>query len=215
MLHSNQIGVELCDARWRPIQEHLNDCVAGLDDYHGRAHSALICEDAGARYVVCIDISRRFDLHGADGVLLSISQGGATHTADHAMTDTQMLYIPRQGDGMVAGKSVVSSFTKWSKSGRDTVQDFATPEPSAHLRPGLPSYTIRQCANGHQGAITVTLQRVNDEKRPGNYIIRRADPSHDIATVPPERYRWVNFIAMPGSERIRLLKSLQNQASRC
>ncbi|KAK3111511.1 hypothetical protein LTR53_013164 [Teratosphaeriaceae sp. CCFEE 6253] len=105
------------------------------------------------------------------------------------MTDTQMLYVPRQEDGTAAGKSVLSSFTKWSNSGRDNIQDFATPEPSGHLRPGLPSYTIRRCANGHQGAITVTLQRVNDERRSGNYIIRRSDPSHDISTVPPEFYR--------------------------
>ncbi|KAK5676846.1 hypothetical protein LTS10_010610 [Elasticomyces elasticus] len=105
------------------------------------------------------------------------------------MTDTQHLYIPCDRRGSVAGKYVVSGFRRWNKAGKEEYEDFETPAANTDRMLDIDTYQLRECFNGHLGAITITLQRVKFQKRCGNYIIRRSDPNHDISTVPPECHR--------------------------
>ncbi|TKA79837.1 hypothetical protein B0A55_02781 [Friedmanniomyces simplex] len=208
MLYSNQLRVCLRNVQTStPFAETLNENVVSLDGFGGRAHSSLICEDAGIQYDVSITITRYFDLQGADGLMLAVFEGNA-QTDDHSMKDTQKLYLPRHSSGNVEGKYVVATFRKWSTSGRDTLQDLKIPQPNgtvprislhpqlnadtpliADHTPGGEPYSLRPCLNGHQGAITVTLQRVKFQRSSTNYIIRRSNTEHDMSTVPPECHR--------------------------
>ncbi|KAK0934015.1 hypothetical protein LTR48_001428 [Friedmanniomyces endolithicus] len=163
--------------------KHIID--SGLEK--ARAHSSIISVDAGTQYDAYVTIPSSFDLQGADDILLSISEGH-THNDDHSMQDTQTMYIPRHNGG-VEGDYIVSSFRKWNASGRDALHNLRVPQPNANRKLGEVPHTLRPCLKANQGAIKVTLQRVNFKRSGSNYIIRRKNPDHDISTVPPECYR--------------------------
>ncbi|KAK5719654.1 hypothetical protein LTR17_015281 [Elasticomyces elasticus] len=186
MIHLNEIDARLKEHGGRFMSEFLNTHVTGLDI---RKHSALICEKSGQKYRVWVRISDHFELHGADGIVLSISEGQEDATAEHDMTNTQMLYIPSEEDGNIAGEHELEGFRRWSRAGRDEFEELVMPGMNGDCTPGGGLYELRECANGHYGAVTITIQRVKFEKRCGNYIIRRSDPDYDTSTVPPECYR--------------------------
>ncbi|KAK0933046.1 hypothetical protein LTR29_015358 [Friedmanniomyces endolithicus] len=188
MAHSDHPSVCLYNiATDTLIDESPNDHIVGLEDSEGRAHSSIIRVDAGTQYDAYVTIPDGFDLQGADGVLLSISEGH-THNEDHSTQDTQIMYIPRLNSG-VEGGYIVSSFRRWNAVGRDALHNLKVPQPNPNQTPGTAPHTLRPCLNANQGAIRLTLQRVNFKRSGSNYIIRRKNPDHDISTVPPEHYR--------------------------
>ncbi|KAK5700119.1 hypothetical protein LTR17_023194 [Elasticomyces elasticus] len=186
MIHLNEIDAGLKEHGGRFLSEFLNTHVTGLNV---RKDSALICERSGRKYRVWVRISEHFELHGADGIVLSISEGHEDATEEHDMTNTQILYVPCKEDGTVAGEYEVEGFRRWSRAGRDNFDQLVTPRMNDDCTSGGELYELRDCANGHYGAITITIQRVNFQKRSGNYIIRRSNPDYDTSTVPPECYR--------------------------
>ncbi|KAK0303515.1 hypothetical protein LTR01_008070 [Friedmanniomyces endolithicus] len=207
MAHSDHPSVCLYNvATDTLIDETPNDHIVGLEDSEGRAHSSIIRVDAGTQYDAYVTIPDGFDLQGADGVLLSISEGH-TQCGDHSTENTQVMYIPSLNGG-VEGDYIVSSFRRWNVVGRDALHnlkvpqangqshiiplpasDAAEPFPPADQTSGVENYTLRPCLNANQGAIRLTLQRVNFKRSGSNYIIRRKNPDHDISTVPREYYR--------------------------
>ncbi|KAK0890522.1 hypothetical protein LTR91_016483 [Friedmanniomyces endolithicus] len=189
MDQSGPIGVCLYNVSAATLFEetpnkHIVD--SGLEK--GRAHSSIVSVDAGTQYDAYVTIPNSFDLQGADGILLSISEGH-THNDDHSMQDTQVMYIPRLSCGTVEGDYIVSSFRRWNASGRDALHNLRAPQPNPNWMPGEIPHTLRPCLKANQGAIKLTLQRVRFERSGSNYIIRRKNPDHDISTVPPEHYR--------------------------
>ncbi|KAK1066090.1 hypothetical protein LTR74_007481 [Friedmanniomyces endolithicus] len=175
----------------RLFEESRNDRVVGLGGNDGRAHSSIISVRAGTQYDAYVTIPGQFDLQGADGILLSISEGHAQNE-DHSMQDTQVMYIPRLSCETVEGDYIVSSFRRWNASGRDALHNLKVPQlncKSPYRTPGAAPRTLRPCPNANQGAIKLTVLRVNFKRSGSNYIIRRKNPDHDISTVPPECYR--------------------------
>ncbi|KAK0251410.1 hypothetical protein B0A54_09340 [Friedmanniomyces endolithicus] len=188
MAHSDHPSVCLYNvATDTLIDETPNDHIVGLEDSEGRAHSSIIRVDAGTQYDAYVTIPDGFDLQGADGVLLSISEGH-TQCGDHSTENTQVMYIPSLNGG-VEGDYIVSSFRRWNVVGRDALHNLRVPQANADQTSGVENYTLRPCLNANQGAIRLTLQRVNFKRSGSNYIIRRKNPDHDISTVPREYYR--------------------------
>ncbi|KAK3629940.1 hypothetical protein LTR56_008821 [Elasticomyces elasticus] len=186
MIHLNQIDVRLREHRGSFIPEFLNTYVTGLDL---NKHSVLICDRTAQKYRAWVRISEHFELHGADGIVLSISEGQKDATAENDMTNTQILYVPYREDGTIAGEYEVEGFRRWSRAGRDEFEELAMPRMNGDCTHGGALYGLRDCANGHYGAVTITIQRVKFEKRCTDYIIRRSYLDYDTSTIPPECYR--------------------------
>ncbi|KAK1080536.1 hypothetical protein LTR33_005466 [Friedmanniomyces endolithicus] len=184
MDQSDQISVCLYNVSTATLFEEIPDKhIVDSGFGKGRAHSSIVSVDAGTQYDAYVTIPGSLDLQGADGLLLSISEGH-TQYEDHSMQDTQIMYIPRLSRGTVEGDYIVSSFRKWNASGRDALHNLRVPQPNREV-----PHTLRPCPNANQGTIKLTLQRVTFKRSGSNYIIRRKNPDHDISTVPPECYR--------------------------